>query len=74
MPLGYAGRTNRLAAERRLIVKPSDRLHSTGLSAQDWVSALEAAQQSLRQMGLHDVLSLPPDRLVDGLRAWRGSR
>ncbi len=55
-------------------MKPSDRLHSTGLSAQDWVSALEAAQQSLRQMGLHDVLSLPPDRLVDGLRAWRGSR
>ena len=51
-------------------MKASERLHSTGLSAQDWVLALEAAQQSARQ--LQDILALPPERLVDGLRARFG--
>lgn len=37
----------------------------------DWVSAYEQARAYVADAGLEEILRLPPERLVAGLKAWK---
>lgn len=37
----------------------------------DWLSAYEQARAYVAEAGLDEILRLPPDRLVAGLKAWK---
>lgn len=40
----------------------------------DWLSAYEEARLFVKEAGLEEILRLPPERLVAGLKAWRRTR
>jgi len=40
----------------------------------DWLSAYEQARAFVSEAGLDEILRLPPDRLVAGLKAWQSRR